>query len=399
MEIVRVGSSLYDVVIAGAGAAGNYLAYKLAGLGYKVMVFEEHERIGEPVQCTGIIGAECLDRFPLFEGAVLGEVSSAKLFRPSGKELRVSRDSVQGYIVDRAAFDRGLAEKAQRQGAQYLLGSRVEDMAVLDNRVRIETAGAETFEAKTAVIACGFGSKLPQRLGLGEVGDLIMGAQAEVSVDDIEEIEVYFNQGLAPGFFAWFVPTTEGRALVGLFSRRNPGTNLRDLLESLFRQGKIATPEVKISYGGIPLRPLPKTYLRRVIVVGDAAGQVKPTTGGGIYYGLLCAEVAVDTLHRALSADRFSERLFSRYQKEWKQRIGRELRTGYFARRLYERLTNHQIDKIFDIIESRGIHRSLLQSPDLSFDWHGDIILEGLKHLAPWRRLFGWPRNVPGGKR
>ena len=390
---------MYDVVIAGAGAAGNYLAYKLAGLGYKVVVFEEHERIGEPVQCTGIIGAECLDRFPLFEGAVLGEVSSAKLFRPSGKELRVSRDSVQGYIVDRAAFDRGLAEKAQRQGAQYLLGSRVEDMAVLDNRVRIETAGAETFEAKTAVIACGFGSKLPQRLGLGEVGDLIMGAQAEVSVDDIEEIEVYFNQWLAPGFFAWFVPTTEGRALVGLFSRRNPGTNLRDLLESLFRQGKIATPEVKISYGGIPLRPLPKTYLRRVLVVGDAAGQVKPTTGGGIYYGLLCAEVAVDTLHRALSADRFSERLFSRYQKEWKQRIGRELRTGYFARRLYERLTNHQIDKIFDIIESRDIHRSLLQSPNLSFDWHGDIIVEGLKHLAPWRRVFGWPRNIPGGKR
>lgn len=399
MEIVRVGSSLYDVVITGAGAAGNYLAYELAGLGYKVVVFEEHERIGEPVQCTGIIGAECLDRFPLFEGAVLGEVSSAKLFRPSGRELRVSRDSVQGYIVDRAAFDRGLAEKAQRQGAQYLLGSRVEDMAVLDNRVRIETAGAETFEAKTAVIACGFGSKLPQRLGLGEVGDLIMGAQAEVSVDDIEEIEVYFNQGVAPGFFAWFVPTTEGRALVGLFSRRNPGTNLRDLLESLFRQGKIATPEVKISYGGIPLRPLPKTYLRRVLVVGDAAGQVKPTTGGGIYYGLLCAEVAVDTLHRALSTDRFSERLFSRYQKGWKQRIGRELRTGYFARRLYERLTNHQIDKIFDIIESRGIHQSLLQSPDLSFDWHGDIIVEGLKHLAPWRRLFGWPRNIPGGKR
>ena len=390
---------MYDVVIAGAGAAGNYLAYKLAGLGYKVVIFEEHERIGKPVQCTGIVGAECLDRFPLFEGAVLGEVSSAKLFRPSGKELRVSRDSVQGYIVDRAAFDRGLAEKAQRQGAQYLLGSRVEDMAVLDNRVRIETAGAETFEAKTAVIACGFGSKLPQRLGLGEVGDLIMGAQAEVSVDDIEEIEVYFNQGVAPGFFAWFVPTTEGRALVGLFSRRNPGTNLRDLLESFFRQGKIATPEVKISYGGIPLRPLPKTYLRRVLVVGDAAGQVKPTTGGGIYYGLLCAEVAIDTLHRALSADRFSERLFSRYQKEWKQRIGRELRTGYFARRLYERLTNHQIDKIFDIIESRGIHRSLLQSPDLSFDWHGDIIVEGLKHLAPWRRLFDWPRNIPGGKR
>lgn len=392
---------MYDALVVGAGAAGNYVAYRLASQGYDVLVFEEHEQIGQPVQCTGIIGAECFDLFPLFEGTVLREVRSAKLFSPAGRELRIWRDSIQAYIVDRAAFDRVLAEKAQQQGAQYLLGSRVRDIAVLDDGVRVEIEGQRqetAFDGRTAIIASGFGSRLPMKLGLGRIDDLVVGAQAEVSIDGIGEIEVYFDQEMAPGFFAWLVPTSEGRALVGLFSRQNPGARLQNLLSSLYLQGKIASPDADITHGGIPLRPLPQTYLNRLLVVGDAAGQVKPTSGGGIYYGLICAEIAADTLHQALSGDKLSSKLFASYQKRWRQRLGRELRIGYLARRLYQRMSNHRIDKIFDIVESRGIHQALLESPDLSFDWHGDVILAGLKHLAPWRQLFGWRKNPLGEK-
>ena len=389
---------MYDAIIVGAGPTGSYIAHRLASFGHKVVVFEEHERIGERVQCTGIIGAECLERFPLFEGTVLGEVSSARLFSPSQREIRLWRESVQAYIVDRAAFDRSLAEKAQGQGAHYLPGSRVKDIAVLDDRVRIETEGQETCEAKTIVIASGFGSRIPQNLGLGRVGDLVMGAQAEVSTDsgdgggresEKSEIEVYFDQGMAPGFFAWFVPTAEQKALVGLFSRRNPGGHLRKLVATLFQQGRIASPEAKITYGGIPLKPLRRTYRERVIVVGDAAGQVKPTTGGGVYYGLLSADVAADTLHQALTTNCFSEKFFSSYQKAWRERIGWELRIGYLARRLYGRLTNPQIDSLFHLIASKGIHESLLQSPELSFDWHGEVIQKIFKLLGPRSHLGG----------
>ncbi|TEU03221.1 MAG: NAD(P)/FAD-dependent oxidoreductase [Dehalococcoidia bacterium] len=374
---------MYDTIIVGAGPTGSYIAHRLASLGHKVVVFEEHERIGEPVQCTGIVGAECLEHFPLFDGTVLGEVSSARLFSPSRKEIRLWRESVQAYIVDRAAFDRSLAEKAQEQGAHYLPGSRVKDIALLNDRVMVETDGQETCEAKTAVIASGFDSRIPQKLGLGRVGDLVIGAQAEVSIDGHSELEVYFDHGVAPGFFAWFVPTVPKRALVGLFSRRKPGRHLRMLLATLFQQGRIASPEAKITYRGIPLKPLPKTYRERVIVVGDAAGQVKPTTGGGVYYGLLCAEMATDTLQQALATDTFSEKLFSGYQEAWQEKIGWELRIGYFARCLYERLTDRQIDYLFHLTASKGIHESLLQSPDLSFDWHGKAILKGLKYLGP----------------
>ena len=382
------GASLYDVIIVGAGPTGSYIAYRLASLGYKVAVFEEHERIGEPVQCTGIVGAECLERFPLFEGTVLGEVSSARLFSPSRSEIRLWRDSIQAYIIDRATFDQALAENAQRQGAHYLLGSRVRDVAVWKDRVRIATESQEAFEAKSIVIASGFSSKIPQRLGLGKVSDFVMGAQAEVNTNGQSEIEVYFDQGVAPGFFAWSVPTAEQKALVGLFSRRNPGGHLRDLLSALLQQGKIASPEAKITYGGIPLKPLLKTYRERVLVVGDAAGQVKPTSGGGVYYGLLCADVAADTLDQALTTNSFSEKLLSGYQKAWQERIGGELKIGYLARRFYGGLTNHQIDYLFRTIKSKGIHQSLLQSPELSFDWHSKIILKIFKHLGPWSHLF-----------
>lgn len=388
---------MYDAIIVGAGPTGSYIAHRLASLGHRIVVFEEHEHIGEPLNCTGIIGAECVERFPLFDGVVLREVSSARLFSPSMRELRLERESVQAYTIDRAAFDRSLAEKAQGQGAHYITGSRVTDVAVLNHHVTVKTKDQKTCEAKTAVIASGLNSPIPHRLGLGRVGDLVMGAQAEVSYycdngegqhGEKSDLEVYFGQEMAPGFFAWFVPTAPKRALVGLFSRRKPGDYLRTLLVTLFQQGRIASPRAEITYRGIPLKPLPKTYLERVVVVGDAAGQVKPTTGGGVYYGLLCAEAAVDTLHQALATDTFSEKLFSSYQKAWQERIGWELQIGYFARCLYERLSDSQIDQLFHLTMLNGIHEALLRSPDISFDWHGKAIMKGLNYLGPWHELF-----------
>jgi len=379
---------LLDVVIAGAGVAGNYVAYRLAALGCSTAVLEEHERVGEPLQCTGIIGAECFRRFPLFDGTVLREVRAARLFSPSGREMRLDRDTTQAYIVDRAAFDQKLAQKAQERGAEYLLGHKVVDIAVGDDVVTVTTEDRKTFRARTAVIATGCVSNLPARLGMGSVEDMIMGAQVEVDINDLSEMEVYLDQDIAPGFFAWLVPTAQHKALVGLVARQNSARHLGDFIDMLLRQGKIAAPQATPNFGGIPLHPLRKTHTQRVLVVGDAAGQVKPTTGGGVYYGLLCAEMAADILAQALSTNDFSEALFSAYQQTWQERLGRELRIDRFARQVYERLSNRQIEAVFGIINSNGIHEAMLRSPELSFDWHGDAIVKGLKHLGPWRHLL-----------
>ena len=380
-------------MVVGAGPVGSYLAYRLAKLGYRVIVFEQRPKIGHSVCCTGIVGKECFDRFPIANDAILTQASSARFFSPSGKSLNLRKETVQAYVIDRAAFDGALARRAQEEGADYLLSARVADIALVDRCVRAEVKYGRrmtNFDAKVAVISSGFGGSLPKRLGLGRIDDFGLGAQAEVAATGVEEVEVYFGQSIAPGFFAWLVPTASGKALAGLLTRRSPRVYLKKLLSRLFVEGKIASPEAESTFGIIPLKPLPKTYGERLVVVGDAAGHVKPTTGGGIYYGLLGADMAADTVHEALCVDDLSAKRLARYEREWKKMLDRQLQIGYLARRLFEQLSDSQIEQIFDLIHSNNIHEELLQSPDFSFDWHADSVLRVLGHKIlgrPLRRL------------
>ena len=362
------------MIVIGGGPIGSYVAYKLAGVGHKVMVLERKKRVGEPVCCTGIIGQECVSSFAIEDNVILRQVNSAKLFSPSGNWLRLWREEPQACVLDRTAFDMAMARQAQDKGAEYLLDSSVSSIEVEEDRVRVETSRLN-LDARAVVIATGFGSKLTEKLGLGNFGDFVTGAQAEAETTEVDEVEVYFGLEIAPGFFGWLVPTSPRTARVGLLSRLSPELYLRKLMASLVAQGKIVSAEAKLSYGGIPLKPLGRTYGERLIVVGDAAGQVKPTSGGGIYYGLLCADIAANTLHQALQSDDLSAKSLAEYEREWRRKLGRELKIGYWARKLFERLSDNQLDRIFDIIKANGIDETLLKAKGLSFDWHSQAIL------------------------
>ena len=370
---------MYDVIVIGAGAIGNHVACKLAGRGWSVAVVDKKEKVGERVCCTGIIGRECAASFAIEDDVILRHLNSARLFSPSGKTIRLWRQETQAYVVDRPALDRILAGRARSAGVDFVLNSEVKGIEVGDSRVSVEVVSRVqklNLEARVTVIASGFNSRLTEGLGLGRVGDFVMGAQAEVETKGVDEIEIYFGREIAPGFFGWLVPTTPGRALVGLLSRHGSGRYLKKLISSLSSKGKIVSAEAHIQYGGIPLKPLRRTYGKRLMVVGDAAGQVKPTTGGGIYYGLICADIAADTLHRALEADILSAGRLADYERVWKKRMGWELRIGYWARKLYERMSDRRVDRVFDIINEKGIDKVLLEAEDLSFDWHGAAMLK-----------------------
>ncbi len=369
---------MYDAIVVGGGPTGSRVAYKLSENGHRVMVVERKQRVGDSVCCTGIIGQECVNAFAIRDSVILRQANSASLFSPGGTRLSLRRNKPQACILDRAAFDRFMAEQAQGMGVDYILNSRVKGVTIERDGVRVETyrqGKPSSLGAKAVVIASGFGSSLCRHLGLGSFGDFTIGAQAEVEAPGTDEVEVYLGD-MAPDFFAWLVPTTPPAARAGLMSRKNPGLYLRKWLASLAAQGKIISPEVELCYRGIPLKPLPRTCGERLVVVGDAAGQVKPTSGGGIYYGLLCADIAAGTLHQALTDGDLSAKRLARYERGWRKLLGRELKIGYWARKLFERLSDRQIDRIFEAVKANSIDEAPLKIEDLSFDWHSRTILK-----------------------
>ncbi|MCK4697738.1 MAG: geranylgeranyl reductase family protein, partial [Dehalococcoidia bacterium] len=275
---------MYDVVVIGGGPIGSRTAYRLAERGYQVLVLEQKARSGEGVCCTGVVGRECIRSFAVDDDVILGRANSARAFSPSGKSLRLWLPETQACIIDRAAFDAALANRAQREGVEYLLNSRATNIEIKDDMVSIEVSrqGDESsFQARAVVIASGFDSRLAEGLGLGKINHFALGAQAEVATAGISEVEVYFGNEVAPGFFAWLLPISSVKARLGLLSDRSPGFYLKKLMSTLLTQGKITSDEVEPDYGGVSLKPLAMTYRERLLVVGTAAGQVKPTTGGG----------------------------------------------------------------------------------------------------------------------
>ena len=399
MSNAGLPNKFYDVVIVGAGPAGSYAAYKLASLGYSVAVLERKSAPGIDVCCTGIISIECFDSLDISQDLVLTRANSARFFSPSGRCLKLQSDKAQACVIDRALLDQTMACRAQASGASYYFSSHVTGIATGNDMAQVEArcSGAKVmFMARAVILASGFSPGLTWRLGLGKIKHWFIGAQAEIEARGISEIEVYFNQQISPGFFAWLVPISANKALAGLATASQAKIHLQKFLHSSFCQGRIVNHETKIKQKLIPIGTLPRTYGDRVLVIGDAAGQVKPTTGGGVYLGHLGAGIAVEVLDGALSSDNLLAGNLSCYQKQWKIKLGKEISLGYKVRRAYAKLSDRQIERIFNMMDSWGIARALLDSPGFSFDWHSTLVLAGLKYSLAYPLRKVWHLS-PGG--
>ena len=380
---------MLDVIIAGSGPSGSYLAGLLAEKGYQVLVINRKSSILHPVCCAGIIGEECFNFLERPEKLVINSFSQARVFSPDGSSTVLSRPNPQARLINRPGLDAWLQERAISRGAKVEMGLEVTGIESSPGLSRLTVAGngkVQDYQARLAVIATGYNNIMPYR-GFNTLNsnDYTIGAQVEVDVNT-EEMEIYTGRQLAPGFFTWLVPTTEGKAIAGLMAQRQVSKHLNRFLEHLKQHGKIKEILEKPSYRLVPLRPPQRIVMPGMLMLGSCAGQVKPITGGGIYYGLLGARIAAHAIDRAFSNNLDESVLRHEYASECRKLFGEEIRWGHLARHFYEKMTDPQLGGIFDIIRENGMIEELAETSSFSFDWHA----RPLKYAAK-RFLLGSP--------
>ena len=386
----EAGNMKRDVIVVGAGPVGSYLSMCLVERGYRVLLIEKKGEIGRHI-CAGVIGAEAFRRFPLPQRSILRGVKSVALFSPSGSRLRHTTEEPMAYVVDRVAFDQALLERALDAGVEFRNLCQVvriqkgsKGMEVVCQYVN--KGGLESFRAPLVVLATGYNPGLLASSGLSGYPGAVAGVQTVTVMDGVEEIEVYFGREIAPGGFAWLVPMGEGQVRVGLVVDGDAKERLGTFLSSAQVLSRILENHGPVGATLIPMGPIPKTYGDGLLVVGEAAGQVKSTTYGGVYFGLICAAHALEAIEYAFRQGEFGEDVLSRYEDGWQGEIGREIDLGDRFRKKVKFMEDREMDKLFMLLGSNGMLSRLRAV--VKFDWHRDAIHFFAKHRLAKSILF-----------
>lgn len=377
-----------DVAVVGAGPAGLVAARDLARRGRDVVVLEEHDSIGHPVHCTGLVGLDAFQELELSHESVCTVVASAAFQLNHGAPLIVRSERLRAAVIDRAVFDLRLGQEAGASGAEIRPGCRVRHIHVARDRVDLHLQDGERLRAAAVVLACGANYRFNRALGLGVPRAFLQAAQVEIPARLAEQVTVYFGAQIAPEGFGWVVPFTRNGVE---FSRL--GLMCRDRVSPRFEAFKNAVGSVaEVSTGAwpqplvrlLPLAPVRTTVATRVVAVGDAAGLVKPTTGGGIYYSLLSGAMAAQVLHARLSNGRLAAEDLRAYEDRWRDRMGAEIRIGLAFRALAARLSDRGIDALIELARVDGVLPLLHDHAD--FNWHRGAALALLRHPS-FRRI------------
>jgi len=331
-----------DVLVVGAGPVGLYLAGLLEKSGLTVRILEEHEKIGRPNHCSGLVSRN-LDLFVKPTSEWIEHEVSGAVVSSGSSSICLKKPHTSAYVIDREKFDSFLAERLDVRLGTRVEGNSLKEGAMLERRRPVAPSGSNrlliavktnkgVFRAQmllgcdgaNSVVARHFGSR-PRKLLMGVIG---ITKEENYSTD----VEIIIDKTRAKDGFFWKIPrgrTTE----YGLFSSK------ADFLE-LEKFFKIKPSERRA--GLIPLGP-GKTYFPRTLLVGDAAGMSKPWSGGGLIYGLTAARIAANVVCQAFNQNDFSEEFLARYESGWKREIGRQLQVGMLGRRIFESMENRDV--------------------------------------------------------
>jgi len=371
-----------DVAVVGCGVSGATAGLAATRSGATVSVFEEHPEIGIPSHCSGHVGIQAFKEFsPSIPSDIIeNKIKGAVLHPPSANPLTLSRSSPVTWVLNRAKFDAHLAELASKNGANIQLNSRIDNYRREDERIKLRISGAQQFDVTCRVLidASGCAASIGKYAGLPRQGRKLLVNSAQFSVENLKDVdedyvEVYFGQRFAPGFFGWIIPRRDGTAKVGIAAGAR--TNVRHCFEKFIRKHPVVSAKMRQArqFSPIVFHPIPvggaasRTYADGLLAVGDAASQVKATTGGGIVFSLLCGKLAGETAANAAKESNVSAARMRNYEDSWRRMIGIDLRTMSWLRRLLYNLPDRNLDRIFTIANELNVDQVLNRTADIDF--------------------------------
>ena len=357
----------FDVVIGGGSVAGLLCAREIASKGFSVIVIEEDYEIGTPEHCGGLVSLSGLEELGVipFRKTFDHMIESAKVSSPNGESFTINSKKQKVVEISRRELDKQIAFQAQKNGAVIKVKTSFQEMT--DTGIR---TNEEKIDCKIFVDARGVSSLIHKdRTGV------LSSAQYEIYADWIHKgkVEVIFDQEKYTGFFAWVIPSGEGKGKVGVAGR---GIKVSETLDNILKdKGEHST--IRKIFAPIWIKGPIKNFVEgKTVVIGDAAGQAKPTTAGGIFTSGMGGIYAGQAISEFLKTNNSED--LKQYQKKWTERFGKEFEKQILARKLLERIDNNTINKLFESITPEII-KEISEKDDFDFHTGSIIKLLGLK--------------------
>lgn len=351
----------YDAIVIGGGPAGLVAARGIASKGFRMAVLEKERHLGVKPCGEGVSRQTLEDSsIPPAGDFIAQEIKGALVYAPNGKSVSIEGEAGAGYILNKALFLQHLASEAIEEGADILMNHAVVDLERKDGLVKVKTRGGE-LETNLVLGADGFASTVSRRFGFEKSGErelipLIQYLMVNCNLNDQQTTEFYVGREVVPLGYAWIFPKGDRKANVGVGVRGSPVKPYLDRFirehPEIFAKAKVIGIEgAPITIGGL----LDSIVDDNIMLVGEAAGQVIPLTGGGIHSGIAGGQMAAQTAVDALEEENFSKGRLMSYPRRYDEHWGSRIRNSLKARRVMERLSDDELNELADLLDSKDI--------------------------------------------
>ena len=369
-----------DCVVVGGGPAGARAIYELSKISTNIALIDYRETLGDKL-CTGIIGTECVEKYGIDNNIIYQEADSADIINPAKDIFHLKSKKPKAYIIDRVQYVQNLINKAKNNNAKIICKYRVTGIDQTENKVAITYSNKKeekVIYSKSIILASGLENKLINDFNIAPLKkeNILNGSQLKIKSkypNVISNTKVFIGSNYGFQGFGWIVPTSKDELLIGVLTKDKSKKIITEFISLVKNKYNIIINESdkkNIKSWGIPIKPLEKTYDNRLLIVGDAAGLVKPITGGGIYYSQISAEIAVETIKQALEINNFNCEVMANYQNKWEKQIGHEITRSNKLRDTLFGFEDNMLNQLTKFTLSNKLIAKILLSKSSSFDNH-----------------------------